>query len=114
MARNKKTKGKKKNRDEYSSKHHLTPKSRGGSNDEKNIKENCLWGIHKTWNKLFNDIDLRPAEIILIVQHLGGKESFIKARSDEKRPEFKQAWEKLFGNKSDEEIIELIKKEWIG
>lgn len=84
-------------------KHHLVPSSRGGTNKPDNIKTvNKI--THVYWHKLF--LNWRPDEIIKMLENCG-REIFIRDSRD-----LKDAWRKLFDDKTDEEIIEIIRQGW--
>ena len=83
--------------------HHLKPRSRGGKNDSGNIKIIDAHP-HQLWHKLF--MNWKPDEVIVILR-AAGRNVFIR---DSK--ELENAWRYLFGDRSDEAVIECIKKEW--
>lgn len=102
-----KKKKRKQQRNTYTTKHHLIPKSRGGSNDKKNIKK-CSWKKHKAFNILFVEFYLKTSYVILFLQTFD-KNQFLEHRHEKNKNEFKNAWGELFGSLSDEQIVSILK-----
>ena len=86
-----------------STRHHLKPRSRGGKNNSENIKVIDAH-LHQLWHKLF--MNWKTDEVIKALQACG-RDFFIR---DSK--ELEKAWQYLFGDRSDEAVIECIKKDW--
>ena len=91
------------NRPRGATRHHLVPRSRGGKNNSENIK--VIDGLpHQLWHRLF--LNWTPREVIKALKACG-RDFFIR---DSK--ELEQAWQYLFGGRSDEAVIECIKRDW--
>ncbi|MDD3101558.1 MAG: hypothetical protein PHE59_00190 [Patescibacteria group bacterium] len=83
--------------------HHKIPRSRGGVNEEGNRKEVVDW-VHKAWHRIF--LNWTPNEVIRAFR-VNNRNFFIRNNDL-----LKQDWFSLFGDRSDKEIIEIIKREW--
>ncbi|MCD6471469.1 hypothetical protein J7K86_03005 [bacterium] len=81
----------------------MIPRSRGGKNDDCNIKMVPEY-LHRAWHQIFDNYT--PYEIVEILRVLG-KAAFIRGNSGRGR-----AWKMLFGDKTIEEVIDEIKKDW--
>lgn len=96
-------------------KHHLTPKERGGSKkDQTNILRLKYSDHHHPWHVLFGVQTLE--ETILTLLHLAAlpyredplEEHFFVAQSEQKTGRRRNSWEKLFGDHSLREVIDRL------
>ena len=88
---------------ERPTRHHLIPSSRGGTNDEKNIKI-VPEKDHRAWHQIFENFT--PSEIIKMLE-IFGPEIFLRNQKPKK-----EAWKRLFDTLPVEKVIEIIKTEW--
>lgn len=84
---------------DYMARHHMVPSSRGGSDEDWNIKD-VRRSLHSAWHLLFGN--LTPNEVLMLVQ------SGVKLET----PARKNAWTTLFGKMSNGEVLYHIIEEW--